>query len=132
MITIVSGLPRCGTCRMMQMLVAGGMTPLSDGERAGDADNPRGYLEWDRIKTLPNDPSCMAEAEGKVVKVIAASAVAAFRIRVSGHVYAAAPAGSSRMAGSEDAVGGVRLERVQVLGQWRRPSRSIWGSLCLA
>lgn len=55
---------------MMQMLVAGGMTPLSDGERQADADNPRGYLEWERIKTLPNDPSCIAEAEGKVVKVI--------------------------------------------------------------
>lgn len=55
---------------MMQMLVAGGMTALSDGERKADDDNPRGYLEWERIKTLPNDPGCIAEAEGKVVKVI--------------------------------------------------------------
>ena len=55
---------------MMQMLVAGGMTPLSDGERTADADNPRGYLEWERIKQLPNDPGCIVEAEGKVVKVI--------------------------------------------------------------
>jgi len=55
---------------MMQMLVAGGMTPLSDGERQADADNPRGYLEWERIKTLPKDPSCIAEGEDKVVKVI--------------------------------------------------------------
>jgi len=70
MITIVSGLPRSGTSLMMQMLVAGGMSPLSDGERAADADNPRGYLEWERIKTLPNDPGCIAEGEGKVVKVI--------------------------------------------------------------
>jgi hypothetical protein len=70
MITIVSGLPRSGTSLMMQMLVAGGMTPLSDGERVADADNPRGYLEWERIKTLPKDPGCIAEAEGKVVKVI--------------------------------------------------------------
>jgi sulfotransferase family protein len=70
MITIVSGLPRSGTSLMMQMLVAGGMTPLSDGERAADVDNPRGYLEWERIKTLPKDPGCIAEAEGKVVKVI--------------------------------------------------------------
>jgi len=54
----------------MQMLVAGGMTPLSDGERTADADNPRGYLEWERIKQLPNDPGCIVEAEGKVVKVI--------------------------------------------------------------
>jgi hypothetical protein len=70
MITIVSGLPRSGTSLMMQMLVAGGMTPLADGERAADADNPRGYLEWERIKTLPTDPGCIAEGEGKVVKVI--------------------------------------------------------------
>jgi hypothetical protein len=70
MITIVSGLPRSGTSLMMQMLVAGGMTPLSDGERTADADNPRRYLEWERIKQLPNDPGCIVEAEGKVVKVI--------------------------------------------------------------
>jgi hypothetical protein len=70
MITIVSGLPRSGTSLMMQMLVAGGMSPLSDGERAADTDNPRGYLEWERIKTLPQDPGSIAEAEGKVVKVI--------------------------------------------------------------
>jgi len=70
MITIVSGLPRSGTSLMMQMLVAGGMPPLSDGERAADADNPRGYLEWERIKQLPHDPGCIVEGEGKVVKVI--------------------------------------------------------------
>ncbi len=70
MITIVSGLPRSGTSLMMQMLVAGGMAPLADGERRADTDNPRGYLEWERIKTLPNDPACIAEGEGKVVKVI--------------------------------------------------------------
>jgi hypothetical protein len=70
MITIVSGLPRSGTSLMMQMLVAGGLTPLSDGERQADTDNPRGYLEWERIKQLPNDPALIAEAEGKVVKVI--------------------------------------------------------------
>ena len=70
MIAIVSGLPRSGTSLMMQMLVAGGMTALSDGERVADVDNPRGYLEWERIKQLPTDPGCIAEAEGKVVKVI--------------------------------------------------------------
>lgn len=70
MITIVSGLPRSGTSLMMQMLVAGGMTPLADGQRQADADNPRGYLEWERIKQLPKDPNCIAEGEGKVVKVI--------------------------------------------------------------
>jgi hypothetical protein len=70
MITIVSGLPRSGTSLMMQMLAAGGMTALTDGERQADVDNPRGYLEWERIKQLPNDPGCIAEAEGKVVKAV--------------------------------------------------------------
>jgi Sulfotransferase domain len=70
MITIVSGLPRSGTSLMMQMLAAGGMPILSDGERHADTDNPRGYLEWERIKQLPKEPACIAEAEGKAVKVI--------------------------------------------------------------
>src|SRR5215470_19559443 len=70
MITIVSGLPRSGTSLMMQMLQAGGMQVLSDGERKADTDNPKGYLEWERVKQLPKDPGLIAEAEGKVVKVI--------------------------------------------------------------
>jgi hypothetical protein len=69
-ITVVSGLPRSGTSLMMQMLAAGGMPVLTDGERQPDADNPRGYFEWERIKLLPQQPDCIAEAEGKVVKVI--------------------------------------------------------------
>jgi hypothetical protein len=55
---------------MMQMLAAGGIPVLSDGERQADVDNPRGYLEWERIKQLPKDPACIAEAEGKAVKVV--------------------------------------------------------------
>jgi hypothetical protein len=70
MITIVSGLPRSGTSLMMQMLDAGGLPILSDGERKADTDNPKGYLEWERIKQLPKDPNLISEAEGKVVKVI--------------------------------------------------------------
>jgi hypothetical protein len=52
MITIVSGLPRSGTSLAMQMLVAGGLTPLVDGQRAADAGNPRGYFEWEKAKSL--------------------------------------------------------------------------------
>jgi hypothetical protein len=70
MITIVSGLPRSGTSLMMQMIAAGGLPVLSDGERKADDDNPRGYYEWERIKQLPKEPGIIAEAEGKVVKVI--------------------------------------------------------------
>jgi hypothetical protein len=55
---------------MMQMLSAGGMSVVTDGERQADADNPRGYFEWERIKFLPKEPDCIAETEGKVVKVI--------------------------------------------------------------
>ena len=51
---------------MMQMLAAGGMPILSDGERRADVDNPRGYLEWERIKQLPKDPSlhCRSRRQG--------------------------------------------------------------------
>ena len=70
MITIVSGLPRSGTSLMMQMLAAGGMPILTDGERRADEDNPRGYYEWERAKLLPREPNLIGEAEGKAVKVI--------------------------------------------------------------
>src|SRR5258708_3065594 len=70
LITIVSELPWSGTSLMMQMLDAGGVSVLSDGERRADTDNPKGYLEWERIKQLPKDPGLIAEAEGRVVKVI--------------------------------------------------------------
>lgn len=69
-ITIVSGLPRSGTSMMMQMLAVGGIPILSDGERQPDTDNPRGYFEWEKIKQLPQQPDCIREAEGKIVKVI--------------------------------------------------------------
>jgi hypothetical protein len=69
-ITVVSGLPRSGTSLMMQMISAGGMPILTDGERTPDTDNPRGYCEWEKIKSLPKNPDLIAEAEGKAVKVI--------------------------------------------------------------
>jgi len=55
---------------MMQMLAAGGMTLLTDFGRKPDADNPRGYYEWEPAKLLPKQPDRIDEAEGKVVKVI--------------------------------------------------------------
>ena len=70
MITIVSGLPRSGTSLMMQMLGAGGMPLLTDTERKPDADNPRGYCEWEPVKLLPKHPERIDDAEGKAVKVI--------------------------------------------------------------
>jgi tetratricopeptide (TPR) repeat protein len=49
---LVSGLPRSGTSLMMQLLEAGGMALMTDGKRAADADNPRGYYEWEAIKQI--------------------------------------------------------------------------------
>jgi len=69
---VVSGLPRSGTSLMMQMLAAGGLPPLSDGVRAPDAGNPRGYLEWEPAKALARDPNAIAAARGHAVKVISA------------------------------------------------------------
>ncbi len=67
---IVSGLPRSGTSLMMQMLQAGGLEPLVDGERTADEDNPRGYLELEAVKRTDADPTWVDAARGKVVKVI--------------------------------------------------------------
>jgi len=69
-ITVVSGLPRSGTSLMMQMLVAGGIPPLTDGIRQPDADNPRGYFEFERVKQLKHDKAWLADATGKVVKIV--------------------------------------------------------------
>jgi hypothetical protein len=69
-ITIVSGLPRSGTSVMMQMLVAGGIPPLTDDIRKPDADNPRGYFEFERAKQIKADKAWLADAEGKVVKMV--------------------------------------------------------------
>ncbi|WP_197529706.1 sulfotransferase family protein [Botrimarina mediterranea] len=54
----------------MQMIAAGGVEPLTDGERAADIDNPRGYFELDAVKRLKADSSCIRDGRGKVVKVI--------------------------------------------------------------
>jgi hypothetical protein len=69
-ITIVSGLPRSGTSMMMQVLEAGGLAVLTDNLRKQDADNPRGYYEYEPVKQTKQDPSWVPGACGKVVKVI--------------------------------------------------------------
>lgn len=69
-IIIVSGLPRSGTSLAMQMLAAGGVSVLTDGERAADDDNPRGYLELERVKQIKQDASWLPSARGKAVKLI--------------------------------------------------------------
>ena len=69
-VTVVTGLPRSGTSMMMQMLDVGGLPVLTDGQRAADEDNPRGYLELDKTKSFAHN-SWLADAKGKAVKVIA-------------------------------------------------------------
>ena len=69
-VTIVSGLPRSGTSMMMQMLVTGGLSALTDDIRQPDEDNPRGYYEFERVKQVAQDPSWLDGAEGKVVKMV--------------------------------------------------------------
>jgi hypothetical protein len=71
-IVVVSGLPRSGTSMAMAMLAAGGLPCLSDGVRKADADNPRGYFEFERAKKLESDhdPGWLREARGKAVKVV--------------------------------------------------------------
>jgi len=70
-IIIVSGLPRSGTSMMMKILEAGGLPVLTDELRTADEDNPKGYYEFERVKQLDKgDQAWLAEAPGKVVKVI--------------------------------------------------------------
>jgi hypothetical protein len=70
MITIVSGLPRAGTSLVMQMLHAGGLTIVADDRRPADDDNPRGYFEDARVKSLDRDASWLGEADGRALKVV--------------------------------------------------------------
>jgi len=71
-VIVVSGLPRSGTSMTMKMLVAGGMSAITDGERTADEDNPKGYYEDERVKDLArmDDKSWLADARGKAIKVI--------------------------------------------------------------
>jgi len=72
MITIVSGLPRSGTSMMMQMLGAGGLPIVTDKTRKPDPDNPRGYLELEKVKQIEKDTSWLGDCEGKAVKMVSA------------------------------------------------------------
>ncbi len=72
-VTIVSGVPRSGTSLLMQLLDAGGIPAVSDGVRAPDAANPRGYLEHALVPMLGRDPRAdrlVRAARGRALKVI--------------------------------------------------------------
>ena len=55
---------------MMQMLDAGGMTALTDNIRTPDEDNPKGYYEFEAVKQVKEDSAWVADACGKVVKMV--------------------------------------------------------------
>ena len=69
-IIVVSGLPRSGTSLMMQMLASGGVEIVTDNLRAADADNPRGYFEFEKVKKIKQDTSWLPETRGKALKMI--------------------------------------------------------------
>ncbi|MHC5076820.1 MAG: sulfotransferase domain-containing protein [Planctomycetota bacterium] len=69
-VTVVTGLPRSGTSVMMQILEAGGMEILTDNVRTSDEDNPKGYYEFEAVKQTKKDPSWVADAAGKAVKMV--------------------------------------------------------------
>jgi hypothetical protein len=71
-IIVVSGLPRSGTSMMMQILETGGIKIFRDDIRLADADNPKGYYEFERVKELDKgkDKSWLGEARGSAIKVI--------------------------------------------------------------
>jgi predicted AlkP superfamily phosphohydrolase/phosphomutase/tetratricopeptide (TPR) repeat protein len=69
---VVSGLPRSGTSLMMQMLDAGGVSLITDHQRTADVDNPKGYLEWEAIKKIADQPDLLdaPDHEGKAFKAV--------------------------------------------------------------
>ena len=70
-VIVVSGLPRSGTSMMMKMLEAGGLAILTDNLREADANNPKGYYEFERVKQMKDgDFAWLPDAAGKVVKIV--------------------------------------------------------------
>jgi hypothetical protein len=69
-IIIVSGLPRSGTSLMMQMLERGGVEVVTDSVRTADADNPRGYYEFEKVKRIKQDASWLPDMRGRAFKIV--------------------------------------------------------------
>ncbi len=69
-IIIVSGLPRSGTSLMMQMLDRGGVEVVTDKIRVPDADNPKGYYEFEPVKKIKHDKAWLPTTRGKAFKMV--------------------------------------------------------------
>jgi hypothetical protein len=52
------------------MLSAGGLDILTDDIRPRDENNPKGYMEYQKVKSLATDNSWLNEGQNKVIKVI--------------------------------------------------------------
>lgn len=106
---VVTGLPRSGTSLLMQMLVAGGVEPLTDGERVADIDNPHGYYELEAVKRLKQDATCLQDAQGKVVKVIS-------------HLLGELPPGDYRLIFVERDLDEVLASQAKMIARLGRPA----------
>jgi hypothetical protein len=69
-IIIVSGLPRSGTSLMMQMLDSGGVAVVTDNVRTADTDNPKGYYEFEQVKSIQRDTAWLPATRGKAFKMV--------------------------------------------------------------
>ena len=69
-VVVVAGLPRSGTSMLMQAMAAAGVSLLTDGQRAADEDNPRGYHEYEPATRLAEDSAWIAAARGRAVKIV--------------------------------------------------------------
>ncbi len=119
---------------MMMMLEAGGMPILTDGLRAPDADNPRGYYEFEPVKRLAEDQGWIGQARGKAVKVISAllehlPASETYRVlfmrREMGEILASQRAMLARKGhavepGSDERIARVSREHVEHVLRWLR------------
>ena len=123
-VTVVTGAPRSGTSLLMQVLAAGGVPATSDGVRAPDASNRRGYLEHTALKRLGRDPAASAlirAATGRALKVVHVLAPALpagprYRVLVAERDPAASVASQERMlARTGEPAGTLAPERLAVI-----------------
>jgi hypothetical protein len=70
LIYVVSGLPRSGTSLMMQILETAGIKNHTDNIRIPDESNPKGYAEYEAVKSLMKSNAFMKEAKGKSLKIV--------------------------------------------------------------
>jgi len=69
-IIVVSGIPRSGTSMVMEMLDRGGLDVVTDNIRKADRDNPMGYYEYEKVKSLEKDNTWLDDVKGRGIKII--------------------------------------------------------------